>query len=1368
MADQESRRASPISLDLTPWRFGPKHRPVVGSLPWKAGWTFSKPATANESRVLARNIRAALQGGNAAVVSNLRQCLHELVQGATGSLPLVELNRRALQVANTLLCPQIGRTSQQHPKPRSNALHVVVKPHINAMWAAHRRLREPLQGSWFRRIFDAFMWFRDFARRSRELRERCRRARRARLIGLIEQAQQAAEAHDMGTVYRIIRHIAPKTRRIPTCIRTQEGHLLSSRDQFQAIEDYFAAAYDSPDPVPVLPSGLGPDLAVEEITAAIGSLKLGKSVPDGSLPAEVWQLCPEAFSVYLHGELRASIAHSHAYPPEISECSLSLLPKPGKSSRLPKDLRPLGLQDPSARIFATVLKHKVMEQAGPALLRCPQYACSKGKAIDEAILRVGEHCRHIRTNIQQSAISVHAKRAGKRASSCYGGVMLSLDLSKAFDCVPRWALMQSLAHVGVGPDLQAAILSIHERCRYHIRHGKHNGSIDMKRGIRQGCALSPCLYSIFTVWLFDRLAARTSPTWAESCATLFADDTHLHWEIHNLEDLEFCCHCIRETFHVFEEAGMQVNSSKSALVMSLRGNAAKLWLRKRQQRNAQRRWVSVGTPHQPLRIPREDRMLYLGIIASYQNFELQTFRHRLQVARGNRQRLVKALHSAGLALKYRVRMYDACVRSSLTYGLHAVGYTAEVVQRLEQADARFLRAAARSPSHLTHESTTSLRKRLCISSPLTAAVKMLKGRVAHCSDHRSIEFFRRQLAYLSECGDTAGTGLSVLLPCATNSATACDICGQYFPNRRIMLSHRSRKHPEHVPAATRKRARDYTKHTVDGMPQCKHCSKVFTRVEGLKKHLKQACPILHGGSAAVLNGGSSAVAPSVGVAQVPTPRELSHAGRAAPGRAKMELTVQVAPEPSTPPFDTVDHTSLGTPSAVAVEGEKPPTCALIDQPDFCLALKQDWRGLVRGGQYSRSLRTYCAICGQYVHMVGPGLKQHLRLAHSAVYTRHQAEAESSCHGLGLPAESPCRFCGTLHQAPRVHLRRCPVLFQASKVSLLLHEQSQEAQHGRADGEPGGPGPGGVCGGLWHGSSGQGEGEGPGQGPMGGEKVEILPRGREGRQRRLEFGLRVGLQKELGATSRSLEMGRPEPVGRGIGQADTASAASHGAPLAEARTGTQHDSCRDGMLFLDTPMHHPMSFLPRLQEVAKDWTEKNTAGAVKTGLKVMLMMALVQELQTRLEAFREEPEKINRAEATGWISQGATEKDPVWHYFVYKRSKNDRTHTRWQPAPSWPPWIFYSKIWQPPEYCSGSGAQDGDFDSVEVVPFLLWIGLRSNQAHLCYQAFLQLAGNAVTKLLGLRIRPERLAWQPAAKKVEECFKAVSYCDWSNRS
>ena len=1166
VADQESRRASAIALDLTPWRFGPKHRPVVGSLPWRAGWTFHTSQPHTTTRRIASSIREAIRGGSESTTGSLRRCLAELTTAATGTMSLTELNKRALQASHTLLCPQAGKPPKR-PQPASgNVLHVVVKPHIQAMWAAHRRLKSPLHGSWFRRIFDAFLRFRDFSRRSRELRANCRRACRARLMNLIDQAQVAAETHDMGTVYRIIRHIAPKTRRLPTCIRSAEGQLLSSSDQFRAIHDYFATAYDSTCPVPDLPSGLGLRISVEEIKEAITSLKPGKAVPDGSLPAELWKLSPDSFAGFLHEELCASIENSHSYPPEISECTLSLLPKPGKSSKLPKDLRPLGLQDPSAKIFATVLKHRIMDQAGPALQKCPQYAYSKGKAIDEAILRVSEHCRNIRDSLKQSTISVHAKRAGRRASSCHGGIMLSLDLSKAFDCVPRWALLAALDHVGVDAELQAAVLSIHERCRYHIQHGRYKGSFAMRRGIRQGCALSPCLYSIFTVWLFEQLAARTDPNWAASCATLFADDTHLHWTVHSLSDLEFCCHCIRETFAVFRAAGMQVNSSKSALVVSLKGNAAKMWLRRKQQRTPQGRWISVGMPHQPLLIPREDKMLYLGIIASYQNFELQTYRHRLQVARGNRQRLIQTLHAAGLSLKYRVRLYAACVRSSLTYGLHAIGYTAEVCQRLEQADARFLRAVARSPSHLTHESSVALRKRLCIASPSDAAVKLLQGRVTRCADQRSTAFFQKQLDFLSAWNGSADVGSSGLIPVFAESAVACTICGQYFPSRRIMLSHLARMHPECRRVTCRTRAREYTHHTVDGMPQCRHCLKVFTRVEGLKKHLKQACPVLHRDPPVVSSQPGNDKAPSEGVAQVPTPRELSHTGRAAPGGAKEDADVHVTVPMMAPASEIVTSPPVASTTAAAcVESA---TSILLDAPDFRSAVLRDWRGLVRGGKYNEALRTYCAFCGQYVHMIGPGLKQHLRLAHPHEYARHQEEAESRCHGLGLPAESPSRFCKALHKAPRVHLKRCPVLFQASFANLLLRDSVQAAQHGCPDGRTGSPGPGGICGSVWKRIEGEGEGQGQGEerpvaGP--GAQAEVLPRGGESRQRRLvECGIKLGPQGVVGSTSWTPEMGRPRPERGYPGRPDATPDTGDGAPVLEARARTWHDPSRDGI------------------------------------------------------------------------------------------------------------------------------------------------------------------------------------------------------------
>ncbi|OLP89969.1 hypothetical protein AK812_SmicGene28521 [Symbiodinium microadriaticum] len=62
---------------------------------------------------------------------------------------------------------------------------------------------------------------------------------------------------------------------------------------------------------------------------------------------------------------------------------------------------------------------------------------------------------------------------------------------------------------------------------------------------------------------------------------------------------------------------------------------------------------------------------------------------------------------------------------------------------------------------------------------------------------------------------------------------------------------------------------------------------------------------------------------------------------------------------------------------------------------------------------------------------------------------------------------------------------------------------------------------------------------------------------------------------------------------------------------------------------------------RLQDppTGSDWTEKNAAGQVKSGPKVMLI-------------FRSDSEKVSRAELTSWVSQASTEMDPVWQNYVW--------------------------------------------------------------------------------------------------------------------
>ena len=479
------------------------------------------------------------------------------------------------------------------------------------------------------RLFDAWRRVFAFRKASRELKKACREARTAWFEERICQAEAAARKHDIGAVHHAINTLAPRRSREKVRIKGSGGELLSPKAEFDEIYGYFSKAFGSqcqgPDAVPCQPMRFDP----AELLTAIRTMKKGKAVPTTSLPAEVWQLCDAEFAHFLSRVLAKEQVPVKPFPPEVTHCTLSLLPKPHKPSKRPQDLRPLGLQDPSSKIVASVVRNQLQEHTLQYLCARPQYAYTPGKAIDEAIAQVMQHCAGVRERLRSTTRSVHDRRAKKASVPCMGGVVLGIDLSRAFDEVPRWALLLALQRAGAPAELQQSVMQLHATCRYKVMHKGYARDFPMQRGVRQGCALSPYLYALFTCLLHDEIAACTSREWAARAATLFADDTHLSWDIAAESDLRFVMHCVQQTFRVFQKYGMKVNPAKSQLIVQTRGAAAQRWLRKHLHRTATGWVVELGTPAQSLRTPRVRQMVYLGVIASYASFEQQSCMHRV-------------------------------------------------------------------------------------------------------------------------------------------------------------------------------------------------------------------------------------------------------------------------------------------------------------------------------------------------------------------------------------------------------------------------------------------------------------------------------------------------------------------------------------------------------------------------------------------------------------------------------------------------------------------------------------------------------------------------------------------------------------------
>ena len=76
--------------------------------------------------------------------------------------------------------------------------------------------------------------------------------------------------------------------------------------------------------------------------------------------------------------------------------------------------------------------------------------------------------------------------------------VLFIDLTKAYDSVPRELLWGLLLKYGVPSEMVEVVKSLHEGMEARVRvGGKLSDVIEVRNGLRQGCTMSPVLFNLF-------------------------------------------------------------------------------------------------------------------------------------------------------------------------------------------------------------------------------------------------------------------------------------------------------------------------------------------------------------------------------------------------------------------------------------------------------------------------------------------------------------------------------------------------------------------------------------------------------------------------------------------------------------------------------------------------------------------------------------------------------------------------------------------------------------------------------------------------------------------------------------------------------
>ena len=244
-----------------------------------------------------------------------------------------------------------------------------------------------------------------------------------------------------------------------------------------------------------------------------------------------------------------------------------------------------------------------------------------------------------------------------------------LDLKGAFDNVKRELLMKDCINIGLPYPLVRILISMYEATKFVIRvAGKFSDVICSRKGVKQGCPLSPRLFSLFINDLPDFLRKQGAPMVSldvcELCMLMFADDLALVAK--SREDLQFL---LDRTKDYIDRKQLSLNVKKSVVMVFRKGG--KITSRDRVK------WEGID-------LDCRDEFTYLGCkFSSNGKFGKQL---KLSLAKG--KSCAYAVTASQLAniqnLKMHKQIFQVKIESAMHYGSEVWGYIAgETMEKIQ-------------------------------------------------------------------------------------------------------------------------------------------------------------------------------------------------------------------------------------------------------------------------------------------------------------------------------------------------------------------------------------------------------------------------------------------------------------------------------------------------------------------------------------------------------------------------------------------------------------------------------------------------------------------------------------------------------------
>ena len=286
-------------------------------------------------------------------------------------------------------------------------------------------------------------------------------------------------------------------------------------------------------------------ISLEEVERAIEGLGKGKSLGSDGLPAEFFSHYKHLVAPLLH-KLFCTMHINQSTPDAFSQGIITLIYKNKRGKEQIQNYRPISLLNVDYKILSKILANRIKEVVGSIINHSQAYSIP-GRDLADTIGTV------------RDLVSVMNSQAG---------VLVGIDMEKAFDRVDHGFLWDTLSTFGFGDEIIGWIKLMYQNSTSRVKcNGSLTEEFSLERSVRQDCPMSSVLYSIVVEPLAvliqsnHKIKGIQTPGGQEIKMAQYADDLNILVADDNSVD------CVLECIKNYEDAaGAKINKHKSEIM----------------------------------------------------------------------------------------------------------------------------------------------------------------------------------------------------------------------------------------------------------------------------------------------------------------------------------------------------------------------------------------------------------------------------------------------------------------------------------------------------------------------------------------------------------------------------------------------------------------------------------------------------------------------------------------------------------------------------------------------------------------------------------------------------------------------------------